>query len=87
MKIFCWIVTLLMSVFSFLMLAKALMIPDISAPQLAAEAAVSATMVIIPYVFTRAVEGFYRASETAEEQNEDILIQLRMLNENLKKGV
>lgn len=74
-----------MSILSFIMLLHAVIAPNISAPQLGAEAAVSAAMVIIPYVFTRAVEAFYNTSDDLAEQNDQIINLLVEIRESLKK--
>jgi len=78
MKIFCWIICLFASVISALFLISGLSAAE-SAPQEASIAAISVAIVIIPYVFTRAIEGFYKSNETFEEQNEEIISLLKKM--------
>jgi hypothetical protein len=52
----CWVITALASALALLAFAAAVLDAN-SAPQEAAGAAVAAAIAIIPYVFTRCVEG------------------------------
>jgi hypothetical protein len=60
----CWAGTALVSGFSLLTLASDLSRAE-SAPQQAAAAAMAVAWVVIPYVFTRSVEGLFPLKENA----------------------
>jgi hypothetical protein len=62
---FCWLITLLSTCFGFLVLANVFIAKGISAPQEAAGAAMACALCVIPYVFTRAVEGLARPASAA----------------------
>jgi hypothetical protein len=61
----CWVITALVTCFSALDYA-ATMVAAESAPQQAAGAAMAAVQVIVPYVFTRCMEGL-AASRAADQ--------------------
>src|SRR5688572_18489014 len=78
MKIFCWIVCLLASVVSALFLVSGLSSAE-SAPQEASIAAISVAIVVIPYVFTKAIEGIYKSEERFGEQNDEMIGLLKRM--------
>jgi hypothetical protein len=57
MRAFCWSVTILSCAIAAYFLFDALLGGGKSAPQQAAEAAIALGFAIIPYCFTRAIEG------------------------------
>lgn len=57
----CWIVTLLAAAAGGLLVLDLFMRQGASAPQEAAGAAIACALCIVPYVFTRAVEGLKHA--------------------------
>lgn len=58
----CWLVTALATTWGAIKLLDASLRTDLSAPQLAAIAAHICAGCIVPYVFTRAVQGWRRAT-------------------------
>lgn len=78
---FFWACTGLFSVFSALVLYMTLKEAK-GAPQEAAGAAIALCVVIIPYVFTRAVEGWQQAT-----WRKKILDELQMSRREFKAGV
>jgi hypothetical protein len=58
----CWLVTALATTWGAFKLLDASLRTDLSAPQLAAIAAHICAGCIVPYVFTRAVQGWRRAA-------------------------
>ena len=73
MQAFCWVITIIASILAAFVLIGTV-VGSSGAPQEAAGAAISAAIVIIPYVFTKAVEGL---TNRAEEQSERIIEMLR----------
>lgn len=57
-----WAVTLLAACYGLFVMMDAGMRPDLSAPQYAALAAGVCAKVLVPYVFTRAVQGWRRSA-------------------------
>jgi hypothetical protein len=55
---FCWVVTLLITCLGAWRLFNLALQAGVSAPQYAAEAAGICAMLLVPYVFSRAVQGF-----------------------------
>lgn len=53
----CWVVTIFCTLGAVALLGSVLFARGISAPQEAAGAAMACALAIIPYVFTRALEG------------------------------
>lgn len=77
MRAFCWIVTLLGCAIGALFLVDAL-IGDKSAPQQAAEAAVAVAFAIIPYCFSRAVDGL------ADSRRDDLLSPINEIRDTIR---
>ena len=63
----CWVITLLLASFAALLVINVFMGGANGAPQEAALAAIACALCIVPYVFTRAVEGFQQQSHTPVE--------------------
>lgn len=61
-ELLCWAVTLLLCTLGALRLFDLALSRSASAPQYAAEAAGVCAMVIVPYVFSRAVQGWRRSA-------------------------
>ena len=70
MKTFCWIITLICSALGGILLFDTFLSAD-SAPQQAAGAAMAVAIVVIPYVFSRAIAELLGSK--GEEQNERII--------------
>lgn len=62
----CWIVTMLGACAGMLCVINLFMSRGISAPQEAAGAAIACAMCVVPYVFTRAIEGMRKAEPVAQ---------------------
>lgn len=74
MKTFCWIITLICCIIAGLTLV-ATMTSSNGAPQEAAGAAIACAVVVIPYVFTRAVTEL--STSRLEKQNDQIISLLQ----------
>lgn len=72
----CWFITILATFAASFQLLFTFTAAQ-SAPQQAAGAAMAAAMVIVPYVFTRAVEGLGRPAAAASEAPEKLTLDLR----------
>lgn len=57
----CWVVTLLATLVATFLVLPALLSSSASAPQQGAAGAMACALCVIPYVFTRAVEGMGRS--------------------------
>jgi hypothetical protein len=67
MKTFCWVVTIIACILAGIQMFDTLLRAE-SAPQQAAGAAIAATIVIIPYVFSRAVSEIANNSNESKKQ-------------------
>lgn len=80
MKTFCWVVTIICCVIAGIVLMSTAFASD-GAPQQAAGAAIAAALVVIPYVFTRAVSELSGKEQQESRQLTEIERKARLYDQ------
>lgn len=81
MKTFCWVVTIICCVIAGILLIDTAFASE-GAPQQAAGAAIAAALVVIPYVFTRAVSELSGKEPQESRQLTEIERKARLYDQN-----